>query len=202
MLYVYDSGNNTVQENVKVTPTTISGSGLFGTTSTVLHADVKAASIIGILNNSPEVQYSGVGKIQIFTGQMYEKYSVGGANFTTPIEIDGSAEGGLQISVGVGPTSNLNLAVHNGSHAVNSAELVFDAPGATVSPSRISLTGVPNLSGGVGASFVNGVQSVVSYTDFSAVLSIGSATFGGGGGGHQEAVLSAVAAELSELKMK
>jgi hypothetical protein len=207
LLEVVDDGNNTVQENVKVTPTTISGSGLFGgSTTTVLHADVKAATIIGtigpIVLNTPEVQYSGVGKLQFFAGQMDEKYSVGGANFTTPIEIDGSAQGRLQIDVGVGATSNLHMVVHNASTAAGSAQLTFvAAAGSTVDVPPFQENIAPDLSGTEVAIFANEPESVVSYTDFSDVLAVGT-HYIGGGGRHPEAILSAVAAALSELKMK
>jgi hypothetical protein len=205
LLLVDDVDNNSVQENVKVTPTTISGTGLFGTTSTVLHAlhtDVKAVPIIsGIFNFSPELQYSGVGKIQIFTGQEFEKYSVGGANFTTPIEIDGSAKGGLDIAVGVVATSNLHMVVNNGGH--NAATLSFvAAAGSTVNVPPFQENGLPDLSGSEVAIFANEPESVVSYTNFSNVLAIGTNYIGGGGRGHLEAVLSAVATELTALKMK
>jgi hypothetical protein len=183
-LLLVDDVDNTTQENVKVTPTTISG--LFGgTNSTVLHALANAPTIIGhgpILSSAPIVQYSGVGKIQFFAGQKFEKYSVSGANFTTPIEIDGSSQGGLQISVGVGPTSNLHMVVHNASTALNSADLIFTALGATVNRPPFSETGAPDLSGSEVAFFPNGVESAVTYTDFSEVLAIGSHTIGGGGG--------------------
>jgi hypothetical protein len=175
LLLLIDDGNNTAQENVKVTPTTISGTGLFGSTNTVLHALAKASTIVGIgpiVNNAPEVQYSGIGQLQILAGQGFEKYSVSGTNFTNPIEIDGSSKGGLQVSVSVNASSNLDLVLHNNSRALNSADLIFVALGATVNRPPFSETGAPILSGAEVAAFPNGGRSIVDYSDFSEVLAI------------------------------
>jgi hypothetical protein len=185
LLLLIDDGNTTTQENVKVTPTTISGTGLFGSTSTVVHAFAKASTIVGtgpIGVNVPELQYSNIGKLQILAGQKFEKYSVSGTNFTNPIEIDGSAQGGLSINVGVNASSNLHLVLHNNSRSLNSADLIFAALGATVNRPPFSETGAPDLSGTEVGIFPNGVESAVTYTDFSEVLAIGSHTIGGGGG--------------------
>jgi hypothetical protein len=183
LLLVDDVDNNTTQENVKVTPTTISGTGLFGSTSTVLHENAKASTNIGIGsigNNAPEVQYDGIGKLQFFAGQGFEKYSVSGANFSNPIEIDGSSAGGLDINVGVVATSNLHMVVNNASKASGSAELVFSAPGATVTKPPFQDSIAPDLSGTEAATFPIGVQSAVTYTDFSDVLAFGRQPLGGG----------------------
>jgi hypothetical protein len=161
-LVIADSGNHTTQENVRVTESTISGTGLFG-------------------NSTAEVKYSTVGKLDIFAGQEREQYTVTGStptvafnNFSNPIEIDGSANGGLFVDASVNSNTNLDLVVRNASKADNSATLVLFAPGATLNPIKnpISETGAPILSGAEAAFFANGGHSAVFYQDFSEVLGI------------------------------
>lgn len=157
LLTLDDHNNDTTQENVKVTESTISGAGLFG-------------------NNAVVVNYNGLGKVQFLAGEFGEKYAVSSstptAAFHTPIEIDGSADGTLFVSAGVDSNSNLDLVVKNANKADNSATLIFSAPGAAISPTRnpFSENGVPDLTGGAEASFFNGGHSIVDFTDFSAVL--------------------------------
>jgi hypothetical protein len=158
-LVVDDTNNTTTQENVRVTESTISGTGLFG-------------------NSAAVVDYSNIGKLQFFAGQKFEKYIIDGstatAAFSTPIEIDGSANGSLFVDVVAESNSNLHVVVHNASKADNSADLVFVALGAAISPSRalFSDSGAPIFSGGAEATFFNGGHSTVAFSDFSEVLPI------------------------------
>jgi hypothetical protein len=157
LLTVDDHNNDTTQENVKVTESTISGTGLFG-------------------NNAVVVNYKGLGKVQFLAGEFGEKYAVGGstptAAFSTEIEIDGSADGALTVSADMDSNTNLDLVLKNASKADNSATLVFFAPGAAISPTRnpFSENGAPDLTGGAEASFLNGGHSNVDFTDFSTVV--------------------------------
>jgi hypothetical protein len=157
LLTVDDHNNETTQENVKVTESTISGAGLFG-------------------DNAVMVNYTGLGKVQFLAGEMAEKYAVGGstptAAFTSKIEIDGSANGSLSVSADVDSNTNLCLFLKNADKADNSATLVFFAPGAVLTPTSnpFSENGAPILTGGAEASFFNGGHSLVEFTDFSTVL--------------------------------
>jgi hypothetical protein len=161
-LVVVDAGNTTTQEKVTVTESSISGTGLFG-------------------NNAAVVNYSNVGKLQFLAGEKHEQYFVHGStptaafnNFSNPIEIDGSANGGLFVDASVTASSNLELVAKNASKADNSATLVVFAPGATLNPVKppFSETGAPVLSGAEAAFFPNGSHSAVVYQDFSTVLGI------------------------------
>jgi hypothetical protein len=161
LLKLDDHGNQTTQEKVTVTESTISGTGLFG-------------------NNAAVVSYSNVGKLQFLAGDKNEQYFVHGSsptaafnNFGKPIEIDGSADGSLFVDASVTSSSNLELVAKNASKADNSATLVVFAPGATLNPIRSPIgTGAPNLSGAEAAFFPNGGHSAVFYQDFSEVLGI------------------------------
>jgi hypothetical protein len=159
LLLLVDNGNTTTQENVKVTESTISGTGLFG-------------------NNGVVVHYSGIGKLQFFAGQkFFEDYAIGGstptAAFSNPIEIDGSAKGGLFVNAGVNSSSNLDLILKNANPAPNSATLHFIALGAVLNPSTPPIgNGSPDLSGSEVATFPNGGHSAVFYSDFSEILAI------------------------------
>jgi hypothetical protein len=159
LVRILDGGNHTTQENVLVTESTISGTGLFG-------------------NNAVVVHYHNIGKLDIFSGQEFEKYAIAGstptASFRNPIEIDGASEGGLFVTVGVDPRSNLDLVLHNASTGRLSGDLIFTALGATFNPSTppTSDNFAPTLSGSEVAAFAGGAHSIVDFSDFSEVIAI------------------------------
>jgi hypothetical protein len=158
-LVIADEGNNTTQENVQVTESTISGTGLFGNDAVVVH-------------------YNTIGKLDIYSGQKFENYAIAGstqtAGFRNQIMIDDSAEGGLFVTVGVDPRSNLDLVLDNASTGRLSADLIFTALGATFNPSSppVSDNFAPTLSGSEIATFPDGGHSIVHFSDFSEVVAI------------------------------
>ncbi len=144
-LEIVDSGNNTTQENVTVTESTITGTGLFG-------------------NNAVQVAYGDIGRLQIFTGDLTsgpaESYTVKnsaasagstGPIFTTPINIQDDATTGLNVAAVVTPASHLNLTLNPEGTTAGPTTVNFTALGATFLQGFNSVT----------ASFAEGFQSIV-----------------------------------------
>src|SRR5262249_41058797 len=95
---VTDPGNDSKQEHVTITESTISGIGLFG-------------------SNKVKVHYDNVGQVQVVTGQLANTYSVvgskPGALFGSHIEIDDNSTKGLDVTVNLDKGSGLNLFLNN-----------------------------------------------------------------------------------------
>jgi hypothetical protein len=143
-LQVQDGGNHSTQENVKVTESTITGTGLFG-------------------NSAVKLTYSNVANLEIDTGFLANTYLVApshfGARFTSQITINSVVN--LAITVEPDSGSGLNLTLMNSSAP---ASLFIYAPGGTFSPFS------PNQSAGTeDVMFATGLMSQVSYTGFSSV---------------------------------
>ena len=100
-MVVSDNGNDTTNESVKVTNSSISGSGLFGNVVTSL-----------FYNNI-------TGPVTIFTGQLTDTYTVigsqRGATFPSQINIADDSKVSFQANVTVDSGSHLNLHMFNES---------------------------------------------------------------------------------------
>jgi hypothetical protein len=149
-LTITNSDNGSRQENVKVTESTVSGTGLFG-------------------KNTVVVAYSNIGSLQINTGQLADTYTIAGskpgATFANPIEIVDDSEVGLNVSVTLTARSGLDLNLDNaevGNPAP--ASLFISALGGTFNPNvPVTPTGSETVT------FPGGLTSVVEYTNFTSV---------------------------------
>ncbi len=108
-LVVIDLDNNTTQENVNVTESTISGTGLFGNNSVVVTYS---------LDKTP----SGLG-LMFFTSQQADTYTVANsspnASFSTFVTIVDDSNVGLNTLVTVSGNSDLNLTLLNQNNLPN-----------------------------------------------------------------------------------
>ncbi|HLJ91924.1 MAG TPA: hypothetical protein VKU02_01895 [Gemmataceae bacterium] len=150
-LYVLDSGNNTTQENVLVTESTISGIGLFG-------------------NNAVVVHYSLTGVLALGTGQLANTYAIAastpGATFASRIDIGDESAVGLSVVVTLDAESGLNLNLTNNPfrNSPAPASLFISGFGGTFSDPT------PNPSSGTEiVTFPGGLDSEVTYSGFSSV---------------------------------
>jgi hypothetical protein len=145
-LLIADGGNVTSQEHVKVTDSTISGTGLFG--------------------NNGLVQYIGT-PLVIFTGQLANTYTVApshpGAHFNSPVVIeDLFSSAGLSVTADMDAASGLDLRLFNKNPATG--KLFISAPGGKFNP----LT--PTTPNGLETvTFTGGLTSTVSYSGFNSV---------------------------------
>jgi hypothetical protein len=149
-LVLNDSGNNTTPENVKVTQSIISGTGLFG-------------------NNAAVVEYHNTGHVQISTGEQADTYTIAGskpgAHFGSSIEIDDNSTVGLNVAVALDAGSGLDLHLNNGLLANPApASLLISAPQGTYSPPA-----PPLPTGGETMTFAGGLTSYVIYQGFTSV---------------------------------
>lgn len=121
-LTISDSGNAVTPENVTVTPTTISGSGLFG-------------------NSGVKLFYSGVGPdgVSIFTGKLADQYTVTGDGFDTPVSITSDSSVSFRADVFVDPKSDLELFLFHG--ATPESKSVLDIHPTDV---KVKISHVPN----------------------------------------------------------
>ncbi len=150
-LAILDTGN-TSQENVVVTPDSISGSGLFGTSSVT-------------------IWYNQVGSVYISTGAAGDAYTIETTStapefFSTITIVDNSTTQFVAL-VNVNPSSNLNLQLYNNATPQNEAQLLFLLqPGETV-----GIFGTPNgVAKVIGA---NGdFTGSVSYDGFGVVQEV------------------------------
>lgn len=154
-LTVEDGGNHSTPENVKVTESTIAGTGLFG-------------------NNAVRLSYNGVASLVIVTGQLADTYTVegshAGARFNSVITIEDGSQKGLAVTVGVDRGSGLSLNLLNNFLSQPApASLLILAPGATINP----LDPSPG-TGLVDVKFAGGLDSQVFYEDFTSVTAINS----------------------------
>jgi hypothetical protein len=147
-LQILDGGNAATQENMKVTESTISGTGMFG-------------------SNSVVVTYEGDTDLEIETGRLANTYTVAGshpgAGFVSFVSInDDFSNAGLSVHVNVDGGSGLALGLFNQDPANGS--LLISAPFGTFNP---PLGSVPN--GNTDISFAGGLSSTVVYEGFDSV---------------------------------
>jgi hypothetical protein len=134
-LIIADFNNTTTQEKVKVTNSTISGTGLFGSSLVQL----KYSDVVAGLDINTGTLASGLA----------ESYTIEGSNFTTPIDIIDDAKVGLTVQADLTATSHLNLNVQNGEgEAVGTATINVQAPGATFNLQQNSAGGSDTVSFG------------------------------------------------------
>jgi hypothetical protein len=146
-LFIEDGGNKTTSENVKVTESTVSGTGLFG-------------------NNSVVVHYISA-PLQLDPGQLANTYTVvashAGARFNSPILINDVSSSKVQnIVVDLDSGSGLNLELFDLHPAT--AHLFIAAPGGKFNPTKPV---TPN--GKEAVSFTGGLNSTVTYFGFDTV---------------------------------
>jgi hypothetical protein len=165
-LVIGDAANHTTPENVKVTESTISGTGLFGNSAAVVH-------------------YSGTGHVQIHTGAAADTYTIAGskpgAHFGSSIGIDDEfASGGLNVGVTVDAGSGLDLRLFaffttifvKGEHLLGQDVSLGQPP---VTLSLLGLHGkysqpTPTLpDGDETVTFAGGRTSGVNYEGFTSV---------------------------------
>jgi hypothetical protein len=149
-LIVADNGNTTTQENVTVTESTISGSGLFG-------------------SDAVKLTYSNTVKLILRTGQLVDGYLVAGskagARFSSQIEFADFSKVGLNVIVFVDAGSLLNLGLGNLFGSPNTASLyIVAAAGGTFSQF------IPNTPNGTEDVTFGGTDtSQIVYDGFGSV---------------------------------
>jgi hypothetical protein len=147
-LFIENAGNAKTSENVKVTESTVSGTGLFG-------------------NNGVVVHYSSTSFLQIDPGQLANTYTVAGshagAHFGSAININDVSSSKVQnIVVDLDSGSGLNLSMFDESPAT--AHLFISAPGGKFNPLKPV---TPN--GKETVTFTGGLTSTVTYFGFANV---------------------------------
>ena len=149
-LIVQDGGNHSTQEHVTVTESTVSGTGLFG-------------------SSAVKLSYSNVANMEIDTGHLANAYTfVGsrpGATFGTKITLNDFSEARLNVLVALDSGSHLNVALLNtfATHPAP-ASLFISAPHGTFSHPT------PNLPAGIeDVFFAGGLTSEVVYNGFTSV---------------------------------
>ena len=146
-LFIEDGGNVKTPEQVKVTESTVSSSGLFG-------------------NNTVVVHYRST-FLQLDPGQLANSYvvaaSLPGARFSSPILINDVHSNKVQnITVDVDSGSGLNLVLFDLNPAA--AHLFISAPGGKFNPLKPV---TPN--GKETVTFTGGLTSTVTYFGFDGV---------------------------------
>jgi hypothetical protein len=153
-LTMNDGDNTTTQENVTVTESTISGTGLFG-------------------NNAAKLSYSGMKFLIIDTGQLANSFTVvgstPGATFTSEIDILNTSDVGLSVAVTLDAGSGLHLDVQNTDLNIPSASLSISAPGGTFSSPNPVIPPGAVLSGSESVTFPGGLTSEVNFQDMTSV---------------------------------
>jgi hypothetical protein len=151
-LIIFDPGNATTQELVRVTETTVSGSGLFG-------------------NNAVTVTYEDT-TLDIFTGQLINSYTVAasqpGATFASKVEIfdehqTAAEDAGLFVHVVVDSGSALRLFVVDANPATGSLDI--SAVNGTFNP-----TPPTPQNGTERVNFTSGFQSEINYNGFDRIF--------------------------------
>jgi hypothetical protein len=145
-LQILDGGNVTTNEQMTVTESTISGSGMFGNNSVAVH----------YVNTLPF----------ILTGQLANSYTVAsslpGARFREPIFIrDEFSSAGLSVKVSVDSGSGLSLSLFNKNPATGS--LFISAVSGTFNPFT------PTTPNGTETVTFTGLTSTIGYTGFDSV---------------------------------
>jgi hypothetical protein len=139
LLAVDDSGNTRTQENVTVTESTISGTGLFG-------------------NNAATLTYTNTPTVHILTGQLADTYIVNGTQGTgsfVDITIFDCSHVGLGVKVNLNAQSALDVSLDNvfiPNPAPASLEVV--AIGADLQHSQLTPLGTLPPTGFIAASFL------------------------------------------------
>jgi hypothetical protein len=154
-LNIYDGGNTTTKENVTLTPSSITGTGLFGPNGSVQYSSTPLGRLVP----------------QIFAGQLHETYTVSAPNNSSffasglfdRIEQD-STTGGLSVTVDVTAFTDLDLVLISKDPAASS--LFISAPANTFyNPFRLTS---PN--GFVEVAPPGALHSTaISYTGFDTV---------------------------------
>jgi hypothetical protein len=148
-LVVNDSGNVSTAETVTVTPSTIKGTGLFG-------------------SDGVTVFYGGVGSLILDAGQKADQYTVvgAGATFTSHVQIDDFSTVSFSADVIVDAHSKLRMGLANFATPDNEADLFIQpAAGGTV-----SISGTPN--GVADVFFARALSSQISFSGFGLVEAI------------------------------
>jgi hypothetical protein len=147
-LYVVDNGNVSTQENVTVTESTISGTGLFG-------------------NSNVTLTYRGVGLVSIGAGTQADNYTVIGSQpnavFTSRIDISSHSDVGFRADVFVNSASHLNLSLFNEVSQVPAQLFVHPSSDGTA----VFAGTLPN--GFVDVLFGGMTTSTISYNGFTTV---------------------------------
>jgi hypothetical protein len=149
-LLVDDSANATTHEDVRVTESTVSGTGLFGNSAVVLHYSDLSTGF-----------YDG---LHILTGKLSNTYTVAGsqpsATFGAWIKIDGTAPGASSVTVDLNSQSGLNLLLRpdGGSLFISASHGNFNSSTNWQDPYTETITFV----GG-------GLTSTVNYLGFNSV---------------------------------
>jgi hypothetical protein len=147
-LFIEDAGNVKTSEHVKVTETTVSGTGLFGNSSVVVH-------------------FGATSLLQVDPGQLANTYTVAGshagARFSSAINIKDVSSSKVQnIVVDVDSRSGLNLSMFDESPA--NAHLFISAPGGKFNPVKpVTPDGKETVT------FPGGLTSTVTYFGFANV---------------------------------
>ncbi len=147
-LVVADGGNLKTREQVKVTESSISGTGLLGNNAAVIHYVNTALSVL--------------------TGQLANTYTVvgsrAGARFTRTVSIeDRFSAAGLNVRASVDSGSGLSLNLFNKNPATGSLSLTI-GPGGKFKQSSPPPNGVETVT------FVGGLTSTVTSTGFNSVV--------------------------------
>jgi hypothetical protein len=149
---IADNANKSTSENVHVTESTVSGSGLFG-------------------NNSVKLVYNDVKFLTLMTGQDSDIYTVAasqaGAEFSAQINILDFSTVELRVGVTINDHNNLNLQLYNSNPNNGAAELFVHVP------STASLSGGENGTGSLGVTFPDGSASQILYENYGEVEVIG-----------------------------
>jgi hypothetical protein len=139
-LIVANSGNDSTKETVTVTQSSISGTGLFG-------------------NNAAVVKYSGVGTVDINSGQLQDSYTVEAssstASFSSQINLFDDSSEGFSAHVFLDAKTDLHLSLQN--ETSKAGELFIDAPGAKFE----------NSNGVVDAFFDGVLSSQIDFQGFA-----------------------------------
>jgi hypothetical protein len=147
-LEILDGANTKTQENVRVTESTISATGLFGNNSVVVHyGDTFLLFETGQLFNTYVVGVSRPGFA----------FSPGGVSIN-----DDFSSAGLSVRVGLDSTSGLHLSLFN-LNAV-AGFLSVGAPGGTYNPTAPTAPG-----GSEDVTFAGGLASTFFYEGFNSV---------------------------------
>jgi hypothetical protein len=148
-LLLADSGNTTTSENVTLTESTISGTGLFG-------------------NNAVKLTYNNASNVDFLTGQEQDTYTVkasaNDASFSSNIGIYDFSKKGLTAKTTVGSKTDLNLTLVNSFDLPNTNLTITALDGGTFSSPN------PHLPQGTEFVAFSGVQSSqVIYTGLDLI---------------------------------
>jgi hypothetical protein len=155
-LLLADSGNTTTQENVTVTESTISGTGLFG-------------------NNAVKLTYTNTAFLDFLTGQGQDTYtfvaSQADARFVSAIQVDDFSRAGLSVTAELDAGSGLALNLNN-NHLTAKAPASLTILAANAAFSQLP----PTLPSGIeNVLFSGGLTSTVEYEGFTSVNLFNSA---------------------------